>query len=129
LRERHWSLLCVAFSPDGKQVAAGGADKQVKLWHTSTGKELRTLGGHARVISAVALHPDGRRPAVGARGGGVGVWGPSTGREALTLHGEHVVRGLTFLPDGTSLVAACDDGFLRLWNGTPLDKPLRKDRE
>jgi WD40 repeat protein len=50
----------VAFSPDGKYVLTGSADRTAKLWDVSTGKEIRTFSGHSDTIFAVAFSPDGQ---------------------------------------------------------------------
>ena len=34
------SVLSVAFSPDGKKVVSGGADKRAKIWDVETGAEV-----------------------------------------------------------------------------------------
>lgn len=50
-------VLSIAFSPDGKLLAAG-LFHDIKLWETSTGREVRSFP--ASVVSSVAFTPDGR---------------------------------------------------------------------
>ncbi len=54
-------MTTVAFSPDGKLLATGGADRVVRLWDSTTGKVLKELKGHRMSITAVAFSPDGKR--------------------------------------------------------------------
>lgn len=49
----------VAFSPDGKTLAAGH-DWDIKLWDVTTGQELVKLQGHAGELWTVAFSPDGK---------------------------------------------------------------------
>src|SRR5262249_47947145 len=60
-----------AFSPDGKPVAVSGGDEKggaVRLCDVTTGREIRSLGGHASPIHALAFSADGKRLAVASRG-------------------------------------------------------------
>jgi RNA polymerase sigma factor (sigma-70 family) len=50
----------LAFSPDGRTVAAGGPDGKVRLWDARTGEPIETLAGHAAEVHAVAFSPDGK---------------------------------------------------------------------
>ncbi|TAH49077.1 MAG: hypothetical protein EYC68_18255 [Chloroflexota bacterium] len=56
----------VAFSPDGKRLATGGENGQVKLWDVTSGKELFSIPAHEKAIWSVAFSPAGTRLATGA---------------------------------------------------------------
>ena len=45
-RQHESPVNSVAWSPDGKTLVSGSADKTVKLWEAATGKLLATLQGH-----------------------------------------------------------------------------------
>jgi WD40 repeat protein len=60
LKASRQAIICVAFSPDGRMVAAGGIDQSIWLWEVSTGKLRAQLEGHHGYIQAVAFSPDGR---------------------------------------------------------------------
>jgi len=62
----HWSeevsftIYCVAFSPDGKHILAGGRDGEMRLWETRSGKQVRRFKAPAQFIHRVGFTPDGR---------------------------------------------------------------------
>jgi WD40 repeat protein len=49
----------LAFTPDGRTLAAGGRDCTVKLWDTTSGHLRTVLPGHTRRITGLAFTPDG----------------------------------------------------------------------
>src|SRR5262249_18487731 len=63
----------LAFSPDGRILASGGAGRAVKLWDVATGRNLAVRPGHTALVSTVAFSRDGRTLASGSWDGTVRV--------------------------------------------------------
>jgi WD40 repeat protein len=107
----------VALSADGRRAVSCGNDHTVRVWDTTTGKELRSCSGHTDAVLGVALAPDGRQVLSAGRDGTVRLWDVATGRErhAFTgLAGE--VWCVAFAPDGKRALSGGKDGTLRLWD-------------
>ena len=112
----------VAFSPDGKMLAASYVDGTIRLFDPASGKELARLAGDGMLQGCLAFSPDGRILATGD-------WMPNEAREAAAIHLWDVARRtrlhrlpmhdrfvfeLAFSPDGKTLASA-EDKFVRLW--------------
>lgn len=124
-------MLAVAYSPDGKLLAAGGLgtdqpidqtegqDRVVWLWDAATGRELGRLREHKDRIQALAFSPDSRSLATASRGGVVILWDMQTLRKqaALKIHDQPLpLNAIAFSPDGRLLAVGSDDGLATFWD-------------
>lgn len=107
----------LAYSPDGKFIAVGSADKTARLWEVDSGQERFVLKGHADIVQAVAFSPDGKSLATASQDKTILLWDVTTGRQLATLEGhEGGVHGIAFSPDGRLLASASLDTSIRLWD-------------
>jgi WD40 repeat protein len=88
----HARVLCVAFSPDGKEAATcsirfGGPF--VRFWDTATGKQLRKLEPFHTGVNQVAFSPDGKRVVACGWWGkrDASVWEADTFKKVLDVKG------------------------------------------
>jgi RNA polymerase sigma factor (sigma-70 family) len=102
----------VAFSPDGKMLAARGdgatAANVIHLWEVATGKETRRLtGGHQWHVDRVAFSPDGKTLASGGPDK-VCLWEVATGKLVHQLkvkdNRDPCSHQIAFSPDGKTVV-------------------------
>jgi WD40 repeat protein len=112
-------IFSVAVSPDGKILASGSFDHNIKLWDVSTGVELRVLTGHSFVVESVAFSPDGKTLASASWDRTAKLWDVSTGAVMFTFKGHSaVVNSVAFSPDGKILATGSADHTIRLWDAS-----------
>jgi WD40 repeat protein len=74
-------VYSLAFSPDGKALASGSADRAVKLWDVASGKETATLKGrHEKAVCFVRFTEDGKALIAASYDGVVERWDVATGQ-------------------------------------------------
>jgi WD40 repeat protein len=101
---------CVAWSPDSRLLASGGADNLVYVYDIATGRPVGDpLEGHFNEVMGVAISHDKSVLASGSKDGTIQLWDLRTFRPfglPLDVHTSDV-NGLAFLPvSGHSLLAS-----------------------
>jgi WD40 repeat protein/serine/threonine protein kinase len=126
------AYIKLAFSPDGKQLAAAGL-VGVELWNVESGQLVRTFKGHQGGVWDVVFSPNGRRLASAGVDGSLRVWDTAGPRDTISIStgGE-----IALSPDGR--IAATGRRHetiqphetIQLWNaetGERLGNPLKHE--
>ena len=107
-----------SFSPNGKTLAAGGADGKVYLWDVDAQTVRTVLIGHTDDVSRVSFSPDGNTLASGSDDRTVRLWDASTGGQIAILTG-HIgrVNRVSFGRNGKTLASfSHEDGIVHKWD-------------
>jgi WD40 repeat protein len=116
-----WAL---AFSADGRTLAAGTDKRDVRLWDLPTGVERPPLRGHRRTVHGVAFSPDGKTLASGSLDNTVKLWDLTKGEVLATFRGHtNAVKCLAFSPDGRTIASGSWDNTARLWDASARPGP------
>lgn len=106
----------IAFSPDGRWIAAGSEAGQVNVWGVEDGSLAYTLQGHEGPVNSVAFSPDGALLASGSSDQSVQLWNTQDGTPEQTITSGTLGRvlALAFSPDGDLLAIADHLCFVQL---------------
>jgi WD40 repeat protein len=133
----------LAFSADGRALAATTSDGAVTLWDTATsiqrlpapdgntlalsfgstvdlieptsGKRRARLGDHRDIVTALDFAPDSQTLATSSREGTIKFWDMASGQLQTTARSDEPVWSVRYLPDGKTVVSS---GFshLQFWD-------------
>jgi len=110
---------CVAYSPDGTLLAAGDANREIKVWDRSTW-ETKVSGKwvfHTSAVTCLAWSPDGAHVSSGSFDQSVFVWCLASPMKKVQIKFAHKmgVTAVAYL-DEQKLVTAGNDGTVVVWN-------------
>jgi len=111
------TALSVAFSPSGSYLAAGGADRAVRLYDPATGRERKVLRLHADWVQAVTFSPDSERLITASRDRTSRILDPGSG-EVLSSYTSHETPlvAAAFVGDGKQAWTAARGGVMHRWD-------------
>jgi len=107
----------LAFSPDGRTLAANYDLNEIVLWNVAT-KSIN----HVLSVSLMDYHSplvfshDGKALAVASKGGVVNLWAVASGRMLREIRvGRSSISALDFSPDGSRLAVGTGKGEVQIW--------------
>jgi len=110
-------VLAMVASPDGKLLACGGADNQVRCFELPSGKMKWQTEPHADWIMGMAFSPDSRHLATASRDRTAKRIDAATGEIVATFTGHDcTVLSVAFSPDSKETISGDVDGTIRRWD-------------
>ncbi|WP_242045546.1 MULTISPECIES: WD40 repeat domain-containing protein [unclassified Calothrix] len=111
------TIFSVAFSPNGKILATGDANGEIRLWQIDDGQPILTFKGHTGFVRSVAFSPDGQTLASGSVDKTIKLWSVNDGKCIQTLQGHSDrVESVAYSPNGQLIVSGSYDQNLRIWS-------------
>ncbi|MBW4565304.1 MAG: NACHT domain-containing protein [Mojavia pulchra JT2-VF2] len=115
--ETFGGIFSVAFSPDGKVLATGDTNGEIRLYQVANSQQILTCKGHTGWVWSVTFSPDGYILASGSNDQTVKLWDTRTGDCIKTLYSHSGgVRSVAFSSDGHTLASSSDDQTVNLWD-------------
>jgi WD40 repeat protein/serine/threonine protein kinase len=120
----------VAFSPDGRLLAAPLSGGKIILWNlVDPGAASSILPGHSGAAIDAAFSPDGTLLVTGGDDRRVRLWRVRDGSQIAEFGHDAPVRNVAFSPDGKTLATASVDTLVRLWEVPSGTLIARLDRQ
>jgi len=119
LRSGNARGLSVAYSPDGKYLAASYKNNNVQLWSTEDlNADPAILSGHTDQINSLSYSPKSGILATASADKTVRLWDTSTAKQIYSFSGPHLdpIECVSFTPDGNYLASADKSGKVVLWS-------------
>jgi WD40 repeat protein len=122
------SVMCLAWTPDGKALISGSSDDSIRTWNTSNWKQITVLDGHTKGVYDIAISLNGRILASASYDSTARLWNLDNNQPISSLL-EHAnkVAVVSFSADGKLLATCCDDYNAYTWDVSALLKEAGLD--
>jgi WD40 repeat protein len=116
-----FGFTSIAWSPDGRYLAAGGWDAAVPVWD-ARGELRAVLTGHKDGAHWIDWSPDSSSLVTGSDDGTAKVWGITDhgATELMTLAAEDgPISGVAYSGDGTQVMTGSETSAVKIWDVGP----------
>ncbi|WP_052050799.1 NB-ARC domain-containing protein [Leptolyngbya sp. KIOST-1] len=131
LKDSSSRVFSLAFSPDGRWLASGCEDHQIRVWDLRSGTLVHRLRGHTDEVRSVAFSPQGYlgggltpsahttpyHLASGSYDGTLRLWSLASGDSTVLATGSPVWSVAVHPVNGHTLATGHQDGTIGLWDG------------
>ncbi|MEW6251842.1 MAG: PKD domain-containing protein [Planctomycetota bacterium] len=101
------AVRSVTYSNDGTLLLTAGADRLIKIWRVTTGREEATLAGHEAGVNAATFSPDNQQVLSGADDGVLLIWSLQTVNPLQSVQAcTSPITAVSYDPAGTRVLAA-----------------------
>ncbi|MBW4462568.1 MAG: hypothetical protein KME47_20375 [Nodosilinea sp. WJT8-NPBG4] len=137
LKDSSSRVFSLAFSPDGRFLASGCEDHQIRVWDVRTQTLFHSLVGHTDEVRSVAFSPQGylrgglslsdsrsgsfqnrsasHSLASGSYDGTLRLWDVASG-DSIAMAAGSPVWSIAFSPDGQTLASGHHNGSIGIWD-------------
>ncbi len=111
-------IYAARFSPDGKHVASGAADKYLRTFDVMSSTQLRRFEGHTNYVLGVSWKSDGETIATSSADNTIKIWEAETGDQRRTIDQQLTkhVTAVQFIGDSSNVVSSSGDKRVRIHN-------------
>lgn len=124
-------VYATAISKDGRTLASGGVDEEIKLWNLHAAQLKETLSSvylsddpyvylsddpYKQYTTSISFSPNGQLLASGSGDETIKLWNLHTKVLRTFFGNSDSVNSIAFSPDGKLLASGSADGTIKLWN-------------
>ncbi len=125
---KHWAQVnCANFNKFGDRVVTASGDSTAIVWNSNTGVKILTLDKHMGAVTYSVFSDDGKYIATSSLDSTVILWDATTGDSLRSFRQDKIINSVNFSHDSKSLVTACSDGKVKVYDVNTFAEVLNID--
>jgi WD40 repeat protein len=105
------TVVCLAVSPDGKQIVSGGYDHSLIVWDADSHSQVTKLEGHSDTVRSIVFTADGKHLVSGGEDQSVRLWDLSASRCIAMLNpGVAGIQHISLRPQSNQIAVSGVNG-------------------